>query len=234
MRILICDDDSAFLEELSALLQEYFHLNNLPRPEITAFHSGQELLDDRGWQDIIFLDIEMPGIGGVEAGNTLAGRHFHPLVIVITSYMDYLDDAMRFHVFRYLSKPLDRQRLFRNMDDALNTISHRETAVALKTRQGIFSVRQDDIILVEVIKRRLHVHTEKEIFIVSNTFNEVTGHLSDDSFFSPHKNCLVNLKYVKSFDHQRIVLTDGTATDLVRRKYQAFKLRYLQYLEHAF
>ncbi len=53
------------------------------------------------------------------SGNTLRERYPNILIFIVTSFMEYLDDAMRFHVFRYLSKPIDRQRLFRNLDDAL-------------------------------------------------------------------------------------------------------------------
>ena len=56
-------------------------------------------------------------MNGIYVGNTLKKANKDVIIFVVTSYSEYLDDAMRFHVFRYLSKPLDRQRFFRNMKD---------------------------------------------------------------------------------------------------------------------
>lgn len=67
MRILICDDDNLITEQLTKYLQEYFFKVNLKCPEIVTFNSGEALLSDSGDKDIIFLDVEMPGISGIYA-----------------------------------------------------------------------------------------------------------------------------------------------------------------------
>ena len=61
----------------------------------------------------------MPGLNGIYVGKELKEKNKNTIIFIITSYVEYLDDAMRFHVFRYLSKPLDKQRLFQNMKDAI-------------------------------------------------------------------------------------------------------------------
>lgn len=66
-----------------------------------------------------FLDVEMPGFDGIYVGNELKKQNDSVIIFIVTSYLEYLDAAMRFHVFRYLSKPIDKQRLFQNLDDAL-------------------------------------------------------------------------------------------------------------------
>lgn len=65
------------------------------------------------------LDVEMPGFDGIYVGNELKKQNESVIIFIVTSYLEYLDAAMRFHVFRYLSKPIDKQRLFQNLDDAL-------------------------------------------------------------------------------------------------------------------
>jgi two-component system LytT family response regulator len=57
----------------------------------------------------------MPGLDGIYVGNELKKKEKDIIIFIITSYSEYLDEAMRFHVFRYLSKPIDRQRLFRSL-----------------------------------------------------------------------------------------------------------------------
>lgn len=119
MRILICDDDLELSQQLEKILISFFQKNSLKYPEIVIYNNGTDLLQDFQSKDIVFLDIEMPGMNGIYIGNELKRQNNNAIIFVVTSYSQYLDEAMRFHVFRYLSKPLDKQRIFRNMKDAL-------------------------------------------------------------------------------------------------------------------
>lgn len=92
----------------------------------------------------------MPGVNGIYTGNELKNRNPNVIIFIITSYAEYLDEAMRFHVFRYLSKPLDKQRLFRNIKDALQLYNNNNTKLAIETKQGVYTVSSSDIICVEV------------------------------------------------------------------------------------
>lgn len=112
MRILICDDDTLMIQQLKKYIILYFESNHLKCPELVSFTSGESLLADKGDKDIVILDIEMPGMNGIFVGNELKKRNKNIIIFVVTSYSEYLDEAMRFHVFRYLSKPLDKQRFF--------------------------------------------------------------------------------------------------------------------------
>lgn len=83
---------------------------------------------------------------------------------IVTSFMEYLDDAMRFHVFRYLSKPIDRQRLFRNLDDALVQYHAPVTKIAYETKDGVFTISPSSIVMIEAVsKKALFTHLRKHI-----------------------------------------------------------------------
>lgn len=71
MRIVLCDDDKAFIQQLDKTLQEYFQEIHTKCPEIACFYSGEALLADTGAKDIVFLDIEMNGIDGICVGSAL-------------------------------------------------------------------------------------------------------------------------------------------------------------------
>ena len=103
MRIIICDDDIELTQELKKILVSFFQKNSLKLPEISIYNNGQDLLNDTCDKDIVFLDIEMPGMNGIYIGNELKQKNKNTIIFVVTSYSQYLDEAMRFHVFRYLS-----------------------------------------------------------------------------------------------------------------------------------
>ena len=119
MRILLCDDDTLVLEQLKKLLEHFFENVHVKIPEIVSYTSGEELLKDKEQKDIVFLDIEMPGVDGIYVGNELKAENRNVIIFVVTSYSEYLDEAMKFHVFRYISKPLDEQLFLRNIKGAL-------------------------------------------------------------------------------------------------------------------
>ena len=108
--------------------------------------------------DIVFLDVEMPGLSGIYIGNELKKKNEAVIIFVISSFSEYLDEAMRFHVFRYLSKPLERQRLFRNLRDALQVYHSTAAKLLIETRQGCYTVLASDIISIESLGRKITVH----------------------------------------------------------------------------
>jgi len=77
----------------------------------------------------------------------------------VTSYSEYLDDAMRFRVFRYLSKPLDKQRFFRNMKDAVDLYNTMTVKIPIETKQGVHTLPASSVITVEAHGRKVTIHT---------------------------------------------------------------------------
>lgn len=232
MRILICDDDPLIIEQLQTYIVFWFESNHLKCPELVSFTSGEALLTDRGKKDLVFLDIEMPGMNGIYIGNELKRTNKNVIIFVVTSYSEYLDEAMRFHVFRYLSKPLDRQRFFRNMRDALVIYNRITTKIPVETRQGVFAFPSSQIIAVEAQGRKVIVHTIQQDFDSIHTMNYWLDQLPANCFFQTHRSFIVNFEHVTDFDHSTIHLANQSMTAyLTRRKYNAFKNAYLLYLE---
>lgn len=232
MRILFCDDDPLIIQQLNRYVQEFFAKNHLKCPEIAIFSDGDSLLSDTGKKDILFLDVEMPGVDGIYVGNELKKKYKNIIIFIVTSYMEYLDEAMRFQVFRYLSKPLEKQRLFRNLKEALALYSSSDSEYPIETRQGIRTVSASDIIFVEAQGRKVIIHTVQQDYESIHNMQHWLELLPESSFFLSHRSFLVNLAYVQEFDHSLIFLHNGTySAYLTRRKYSAFKAAYLLYLE---
>ncbi len=120
MRILICDDNEAIVRQLQGYIREFFGTLGGKLPELGVYDSGEALLARETRADMAFLDVEMPGVSGIHIGAKLKERNPYIKIFIVTAYPDYLDEAMHFQVFRYLSKPIDKNRLFRNLKDAIS------------------------------------------------------------------------------------------------------------------
>lgn len=240
MRILLCNDDKAVLILLQKYLQEFFRTSHLSQPEYSVYMNGEELLrkeaqDQSRKVDIAFLDVEMRGLSGIHTGAKLKELYPKIKIFIVTSYPDYLDEAMRFHVFRYLSKPIEKKRLFRNMKDALYQLSVDTKKVSIETRERTVIRNAEDIVMVETVERRVSVVTTDETYETVNPAKDWEGLLKLNCFFRPHRSYIINFKYIDSFSHNSILLSvpnGGTYTAyLTRRKYQSFKDAHLLYLE---
>lgn len=233
MRILICDDEHIIIEKIREYLQEYFTLHGYEMPEFVFFSDGNSLLADSGQKDIVFLDIEMPGPSGIFVGNELKKANPNLLIFITTAYMQYLDDAMRFQVFRYLSKPLEKERLFKNMDDAMRFYYRLISTVIIDDGNTSTKVSESDIIYIEAQARTTFVHTVFGVYPAKKTIHSWIDTLNAGSFFQSHKSYIVNMKYVSEFNHEMITFDSNRGQAyLSRRKYKEFRKTYFIYLEH--
>ena len=231
MRILICDDDSLVVEQLQKYIRNFFKNISLKCPEIACFSDGESLLADTGEKDILFLDIEMPGINGIYVGNELKRANDNIIIFVVTSYSQYLDDAMRFHVFRYLSKPLDIHRFFRNMKDAIDLYTTLAINLPIETKQGVHTLPASSVIAVEAQGRKVTVHTTLCDFESVHNMQYWLELLPKNLFFQTHRSFIINFEHVTNFDRNLIYMTAGLSAYLTKRKYSLFKEAYLLYLE---
>lgn len=230
----ICDDDFDFCNELKKYIIEYFSDKKLEAPNISIFHSSEDILSSPEIFDIAFLDVEMSGLSGIHAGKELTKRNKHMIFFIITSFEDYLDEALRFHAFRYLSKPLDKNRLFRNLDDAIHLHITTSTKIAIETKDGIHTVLSSDIIMVEARFGNVIVYTPNEKYYTTTKINEWDARLPEVNFFRCHRSYIVNFNYVNYFDNSIIHLYNNQyKAYLTVRKYSQFKHEYFVFLEHV-
>lgn len=235
MRIVFCDDDVDVMEKLEKYLRSFFNENHMKQPEYYAYTNGEDLLKAEGRVDIAFLDVEMPGLSGITIGKKLKERYPYAKIFILTSYSDYLDEAMKFHVFRYLSKPLERNRLYRNMKDALYQINMDTKPVLIETTAEAVTKYADEVIMVEGDKHKVWVYTVDNIYESIQPMKYWETLLDIGSFYRIHRSYIINMKFVRSFDTATVKMKSSNDKDyiayLARRRYVDFKNAYIRYLE---
>lgn len=232
MRIAICDDDPIMLEQIQEFIKEFFKKTSVKCPDLVCFSDGESLLADKEEKDILFLDIEMSGMNGIYVGSELKKANENIIIFIVTSYSEYLDEAMRFRVFRYLSKPLDKQRFFRNMKDAIDLYNTVTIKIPIETKKGVYTLPASSVIAVEAQGRKVIVHTTQRDYESVHNMQYWLGLLPKNWFFQTHRSFIVNFVHVTDFDHTLINMSSNQLyAYLTRRKYSAFKEAYLLYLE---
>lgn len=234
MRILFCDDNPEIVLELQKYVSSFFRELGGPVPELIAYTSGDAVVSDNPKVDIAFLDVEMPGISGIHVGERLKARNPQIKVFIITAYPNYLDEAMHYQVFRYISKPIDRDRLFRNLRDAVKQYNASSRKFPIVTQHGVVLCRAEDIVCVEAALRRVTVVTTEEILISTENMEYWKNTLTLPCFYASHRSFIVNMRFVSAITSDSILLKYGNKQKyayLSRRRYSDFKHTFLQYLE---
>ena len=119
IKVLVCDDDKIIIEKVQQLLtiiQEQYSFEL----DIKTYNDGLLAMESKETYDIAIVDIEMPNVDGLALSEKLKRRNPDTIVLILTSFSDYLDSAMRIQVFRYLSKPIDEERFTKNFIEAVS------------------------------------------------------------------------------------------------------------------
>lgn len=236
MKIIICDDDIKTIDELHKLVLEFFEKNRISPIEIRTFLSADKLIEENISTDIAFLDVKMPGKSGITAGTILMQRNPDTKVFIVTSYPDYLDEAMRFHVFRYLSKPIDKKRLFRNLGHALFQYNTEISKIAIDTCESTYVVKIKDIVYVESVGRGTRFILCDNILYSKHGIHYWEEKLQYPCFYNCYRGILINMLYVFSCDKGKIYLRYAGKTNsvyLAYRKSSDFKATLSLFVESS-
>ena len=140
---------------------------------------------------------------------------------------------MKSQVFRYLSKPIDKDRLFRNLKDAICQYNMESREFPIVTNEGVFVRRAEEIICIEAIQRKVLIHTIDGILRSTQTMEHWRQTLALPCFYMTHRSYIVNLRFINSIRKDSILLKyrDKELTAyLTRRRYTALKDTYLWYM----
>ena len=234
MRILFCDDDPSVTALLQKYVTEYFKEKGIDPPEYITYSSGDQIIQDAPTADIAFLDVEMPGVSGITAGVKLKEQNPSVKILIVTSYPDYLDEAMRFQVFRYLSKPIDKNRLFRNLQDAIFQYNTESKEYVIVTIDGIYKKRAEEIVCIQSSARKAIVYTTTGTLISIEKMQYWKDYLTLPCFQEIHRSFLINMRFVYRITDDEVCLRYGdheVHAYMAKRKYPHFKEQYLQFME---
>ena len=231
MNILICDDDKHFCEKLYEYITDYFKKYHIKDVNISIYYSGEDAVSCGEVFDLAFLDVEMKCLSGTRTGYKLSKTNPNLIFFIITSHQQYLDEAFRFHAFRYLSKPLDKGRLYMNLKDALYVYNTRDKKILVDTKDTTFVIPASSIIMMETEKRNVVIYTTRGTFYSVKTMNEWTDSLEGLPFFRTHKSFIVNFAHVARFDTSLVYMDNSMTAYLTQRKYSEFKKNFMMYMD---
>lgn len=231
LRIAICDDNAVDRECLRRLLREVYACRNETLPKITEYAAGEALLFDLEecceCFDLLFLDIYMDGLSGMDAARRLRDMGCRIPLVFLTSTPDFAVESYEVRADGYLLKPPDREKLSGVLERALAARERPRVSLRCGREHRYFYL--DEILCAEsrnsTVFLRMADGSETSL---KSKLDQIEAALADPRFLRCHQSFLVNMDYIADVDGD-FRLKNGVTVPVRVRSRREMSERYYQY-----
>lgn len=231
LKIAICDDDKAQRKYLSDLADAWAKRNrHLVR--IKQYADAKSFLFDYSEEkdfDILLLDIEMPGMNGIDLARSIRHDNTMVQIVFITGYYEYFSDGFDVSALHYLLKPTDEEKLHAVLNRAVENLAYRQRSVLLNTSDGDIKVSLADILYIESENVYVLIHTAHGVYRTRATLGSFSKQL-DETFFKVHRSFIAGLKYIKKITRTELTMVNDEVIPISRKLYNDVHAALIKYL----
>ncbi|MDE7252482.1 MAG: LytTR family DNA-binding domain-containing protein [Acetatifactor sp.] len=231
MDIAVVDDEKIIQGHIREMIE-----NQKQDCNVDCFSSGEEFLAAAKPFDIIFLDIQMDGMNGIDAAKKVREKNADTILIFITGIKEYVFEALDLYVFHYLLKPVTEQKFKEVFEQALREAGlrkmRRKKQLFINTRNKGITIDADNILYIESVSRKVEIHTTQEVIEAYGALGELEAQLGR-TFYRCHRGYLVNMAHITEYKSDCITLTGGNTVYLTKKKYSEFVKAYMWYLQNG-
>lgn len=205
MRVAIVDDEDKTLEGFEDFISRYSKRIN-ETFYIDKFKDGTTFLDNyKEGYDIVFLDIAMPGINGLETAKILRTKDPSVLLIFMTSLAQYAIKGYEVEAFDYLVKPITYDFFVIKMDKCISSLKKKQPKTFLiKSASESFVTPLNDIKFIESVKHYLFFHLVDKEVKMRGTLNEIKDKFLQNNFVEINRSLIINLSFVEGYTNTEV------------------------------
>ena len=206
--IAVVDDDPKDAALLKNCVEEYCKKKNHPAM-VQVYHDGLEFIRSTESHDIIFLDIQMKKLDGLETARLLRKINKESILIFVTNMAQFAIKGYEVDALDFIIKPASLSSIVYVMDKAMKRLDGSARAVfSLKTAEGTISLSSNDITYVEVLDHNLIYHTTRGDYTVRGRLSDVSEKLDPEKFVMCNRSFIVNLRHVSSVTADYLLIGD--------------------------
>lgn len=231
LKIAICDDEASQREHLLGMVEAWAGRNR-HLTEVKQYTQAKDFFFDYTEEkdfDILLLDIEMPGMNGIELAKKVRLENTAVQIVFITGYYEYFSDGFDVSALHYLLKPVNKDKLCPVLDRAANNLAYRQKSVLVADGEASVKVPLSDIIYVESENVYIILHTLHEKYRTRMALGKFAEQL-DETFFKVHRSYVVNLKYIQKITRAQITMANGDRIPVSRGLYGDVHAALVKYL----
>ena len=230
--IAICDDEKHMSDHIRAMASDFFRKKNR-EIQLRTFSSGEELLSYDGQIDILFLDIQMKGMDGIETARKLRDSKFRGFLIFITVLKEMVFQSFEVQAYDYLVKPVEEKQFEKTMERLYTSMQNasEDSLLVQKGYEGRI-IREEEIVFCEIIDRKIYLNLASGEVVdyyerIENLETKLGSH-----FFRCHRSYLINLKHLKGYKNGTACMDNGKEVPVSRLRSKEFSSVVLQYMKN--
>lgn len=207
LNIALCEDNSLQRENLKADLEKILNKKGILYT-IYSFETGKKLLEKYPEKlDILFLDIQMDELNGMETAKKVREYDNRVEIIFLTAVWDYIQKGYEVRAFRYLIKPLKFDNLKEEVHACVESVMEkRDTFITVKDKNKVLKIKTEDILFFETFNRKVIIHTLVEEYEIKISMNKLEKELINLGFFRCHTSYIVNISKVEELQKDSLII----------------------------
>lgn len=231
MNISVCDDERKMAEDIGNIVKEV-----LPEACVRLCCSGEALLESFSeWEaDIVFLDIDMPDMSGLDVAEELGDKLRKNLLVFVTAHDELVYDSLRYHPFAFVRKKFMRSELTQVLEDCAKELAARDRRFHFRSDGNDVTVLLADIRYFEAEGNYLILHEEDgSTCRFRSTMTMAEDTLAAEGFIRIHKGFLVNVSCVRILRQEEVQLMSGEILPIGKLYAKDAKEQILKYMRSS-
>ena len=232
MRIAICDDVVNDIETIVECIKNNRDYSTSFNIEI--FNSAEELVNmyrNGYFADIIFMDIEMDEMTGIDAAKLIRNKDKNVIIIFISNHSERVFETFDCETFNFIVKPFTQEKFNDTFEKAIEKYKLNNAYFIVTWKNENTRILVKNIKYVECYRKHMIFYTFDGIYEMCITLSETLKKLSPFGFIQTHQGYIVNMNHIKKFDNYDIILTDDTKVMISARKKAEVLFKYSEFVE---
>ena len=212
-RIAICDDDTVICSQIERIILDYGRKisHNI---DVDVYFSGEELyrfLEDGIYYDMIFLDIELKKLNGIDVGKKIRNdlKNEAVLIVYISGKDSYAMDLFEVRPMNFLVKPISTDIILTVLEKGMKLSDKLCQTFQYKQGHSISKITVKNILYFESLDRKVRMITLEGEEIFYGSLMDIFSQLERYGFFFCHKSYLVNYHHVTKFEYEKLMMKNG-------------------------